>query len=78
MWNFYFYSTESHFDVVMKASEIFQSLPLGKLLSDVEGTYILEVLKCYIRDFVYMIHPVQTNSECQVKYLILKHLLGAS
>ncbi|XP_071137099.1 E3 ubiquitin-protein ligase rnf213-alpha-like [Mytilus edulis] len=59
-------STESHFDVVVKASEIFQSLPLGKLLSDVEGTYILEVLKCYIRDFVYMIHPVQTNSECQL------------
>ncbi|XP_052062754.1 E3 ubiquitin-protein ligase rnf213-alpha-like isoform X2 [Mytilus californianus] len=71
--------SDSDFDVVLKASDIFQSLPLGILLSGIEGTYIHQVLKAYIQDFVYMVHPVQSDPECNLicESLIVgcKHLL---
>ncbi|CAG2252471.1 RNF213 [Mytilus edulis] len=58
----------SDFDVVLKASGILQSLPIGRLLSGIEGTYIHQVLKAYIQDFVHMVHPVQSEAECNVMY----------
>ncbi|VDI72431.1 Hypothetical predicted protein [Mytilus galloprovincialis] len=57
---------DSWFDVVMKATEIFQELPLGKLLSSTEGTYIHPLLKSYILDFVHMVHAVQSEEECNL------------
>ncbi|XP_052062680.1 E3 ubiquitin-protein ligase rnf213-alpha-like isoform X2 [Mytilus californianus] len=72
-------TSDSDFDVVLKASDIFQSLPMGRLLSGIEGTYIHQVLKAYIQDFVYMVHPVQSEEECNLicESLIVgcKHLL---
>ncbi|XP_063404431.1 E3 ubiquitin-protein ligase rnf213-alpha-like [Mytilus trossulus] len=57
---------DSWFDVVMKATEIFQELPLGRLLFSIEGTYIHQVLKSYILDFVHMVHTVQSEEECNL------------
>ncbi|CAG2212879.1 RNF213 [Mytilus edulis] len=57
---------DSWFDVVMKATEIFQELPLGRLLSSTEGTYIHPLLKSYILDFVHMVHAVQSEEECNL------------
>jgi len=54
----------------MKTTKIFQSLPLGKLLSSIEGTNIHQVLKSYIVDFVHMVHPVQSDAECDVSNTI--------
>lgn len=51
----------------MKASEIFQSLPMGELLEGVDRTLTNEVLKAYIHDFIYMVHPVQSEAECNVR-----------
>lgn len=64
----YFCFTDSDFDVVVKASEIFQSIPLGKLLDSIEGTYIHDVLKAYLKDFIHMVYPVQSEEECSVSY----------
>ncbi|VDI37174.1 Hypothetical predicted protein, partial [Mytilus galloprovincialis] len=57
---------DSDFDVVVKASEIFQSIPLGKLLDSIEGTYIHDVLKAYLKDFIHMVYPVQSEEECSL------------
>ena len=54
----------------MKTTKIFQSLPLGKLLSSIEGTNIHQVLKSYIVDFVHMVYPVQSDAECDVSNTI--------
>ena len=67
---YFFLFSDSHFDVVMKTTKIFQLLPLGKLLSSIEGTNIHQVLKSYIVDFVHMIHPVQSDAECDVSNTI--------
>ena len=53
----------------MKASEIFQSLPMGRLLEGVDRTLTNEVLKAYIHDFIYMVHHVQSEAECNVRIL---------
>ncbi|XP_052062678.1 E3 ubiquitin-protein ligase rnf213-alpha-like isoform X2 [Mytilus californianus] len=57
---------DSYYDVVMKASEIFQSIPLGRLLDSIEGTYIHDVLKAYLKDFIHMVYPVQSDEECSL------------
>ncbi|XP_063441660.1 E3 ubiquitin-protein ligase rnf213-alpha-like [Mytilus trossulus] len=59
-------ASDSDFNVVLKASDILQSLPIGRLLSGIEGTYIHQVLKAYIQDFVHMVHPVQSEAECNL------------
>lgn len=52
----------------MKSSEIFQSLPLGELLTTYSEQYRKEVLQAFIKDLVYMVHPVTSDTECEVKY----------
>ena len=53
----------------MRASEIFQSLPMGGLLEGVDRTLTNEILKAYIHDFIYMVHPVQSEDECNVRII---------
>lgn len=50
-------------------SEIFQSIPLGNLLSSADGSNIHDVLKCYIEDFVHIVYPFHSEDECKVIYL---------
>ncbi|CAG2250168.1 RNF213 [Mytilus edulis] len=53
-------------DIVMKSSEIFQSLPLGEVLTTYTEKYRLEVLQAFIKDLVYMVYPVKSDTECKL------------
>ncbi|CAC5391523.1 RNF213 [Mytilus coruscus] len=52
--------------VVLKASAIFQALPLGQLLLDIQDIGTQEILKSYYKDFIHMIYPVQSEEECDL------------
>lgn len=58
--------------MVIKASQIFNAIPMGRLLAGIEGTHINDILKFYIKDFIHMVHPVQSEAECNV--ILQKHL----
>ena len=51
------------------------STPLGQILSQIEGTDIQQVIKCYIKDFVYMAHPVKTEPEHLVILMIIYNII---
>ena len=71
-WLLYFSSfADTHFDVVIKASEIFSAIPMGRFLADIEKAHTKDILKCYIRDFIHMVHPVQSEVECKVISIFL-------
>ncbi|VDI21571.1 Hypothetical predicted protein, partial [Mytilus galloprovincialis] len=57
---------DDHTRVTLKVSEIFQSIPLGNLLSSADGSNIHDVLKCYIEDFVHMVYPFHSEDECKL------------
>lgn len=63
-----YFFTECQCDLVMKSASIFQKLPLGKVLNNISNTNRQEILKATIKDFVYMVHPVKSDTECQVIY----------
>ncbi|CAG2250091.1 RNF213 [Mytilus edulis] len=50
----------------LKAADIFQDFPLGRLLLSIEEVTTQDILQCYIRDFVFMVYPVQTENECNL------------
>lgn len=50
-------------DLVLKAADIFRDFPVGKLLLSIDGVSTHAILECYIRDFVHMVYPVQTEDE---------------
>ncbi|XP_052083737.1 E3 ubiquitin-protein ligase rnf213-alpha-like [Mytilus californianus] len=52
--------------VVLKASAIFQALPLGQLLLDLQNIGTQEILKSYYKDFINMVYPVQSEVECDL------------
>lgn len=54
----------------LKAADIFQDFPLGRLLLSTEEVTTQDILQCYIRDFVFMVYPVQTENECNVSKII--------
>ncbi|XP_076109129.1 E3 ubiquitin-protein ligase rnf213-alpha-like [Mytilus galloprovincialis] len=58
-------SHENHglLELVMKTASRLESTPLGKILSQIEGTSIQGVICCYIKDFVHMAYPVRSESE---------------
>ncbi|XP_071137105.1 E3 ubiquitin-protein ligase rnf213-alpha-like [Mytilus edulis] len=49
--------------LVLKTASILESTSLGKILSQIEGTSIQEVIRCYIKDFVHMAYPVKSEPE---------------
>lgn len=51
----------------MKTASRLESTPLGKILSQIEGTSIQGVICCYIKDFVHMAYPVRSESEQLVR-----------
>ncbi|XP_052086034.1 E3 ubiquitin-protein ligase RNF213-like [Mytilus californianus] len=53
-------------NVALKAADIFQDFPLGRLLLSMEEVTTQDILRCYIRDFVFMVYPVQTENECNL------------
>lgn len=57
--------TENLLELVLKAGDIFHAWPFGKLLSGY-GESFLHIFKAYIRDMVYMSHPVQSEEESNV------------
>ncbi|CAC5380698.1 RNF213 [Mytilus coruscus] len=58
-------SQENHslLELVMKTASRLESTPLGKILSQIEGTSIQGVICCYIKDFVHMAYPVKSETE---------------
>lgn len=73
---FYFIIDFSSYDylddfmaVVLKASAIFQALPLGQLLLDMQDIGTQEILKSYYKDFIHMVYPVKSEEECDVSRL---------
>lgn len=57
---------ENYSNLVMKAAETYQAMPLGSILANIEGTHIHQALKDYIHDFVQMKHFVTSDLEHQV------------
>ncbi|XP_071172243.1 E3 ubiquitin-protein ligase RNF213-like [Mytilus edulis] len=57
---------DNDFDIVMKSSDIFQSLPLGELLTTYSEKYRQEVLQAFIKDLICMVHPVTSDTECKL------------
>ncbi|CAG2226879.1 RNF213 [Mytilus edulis] len=55
----------SSYDLVMLAASIFESTPLGQLLSHIERTHV-QVIRCYVIDFVHMAHPGKSESEHRI------------
>lgn len=53
--------------LVLKTASILESTSLGKILSQIEGTSIQEVIRCYIKDFVHMAYPVKSEPEQLVR-----------
>lgn len=62
--------------VVLKASAIFEALPLGQLLLDMQDIGTQEILKSYYKDFIHMVYPVKSEEECDVSrfHTIIGHL----
>ncbi|VDI48904.1 Hypothetical predicted protein [Mytilus galloprovincialis] len=52
--------------VVLKASAIFEALPLGQLLLDMQDIGTQEILKSYYKDFIHMVYPVKSEEECDL------------
>lgn len=61
--------TENYCALVIESAEIFQSLPLGRVLKNCSSKNQKEVFQAIIKDFVYMVHPVKSYTECQVTCL---------
>ncbi|CAC5361652.1 RNF213 [Mytilus coruscus] len=57
---------ENILDLILKAADIFKDFPVGKLLLSIDGVSTHAILECYIRDFVHMVYPIQTEDECNL------------
>ncbi|CAC5422253.1 RNF213 [Mytilus coruscus] len=56
----------SSYDLVMLTASRLESTTLGQLLSQIQGTHVQQVIRCYVIDFVHMAHPVKSESEHRI------------
>ncbi|VDI16171.1 Hypothetical predicted protein, partial [Mytilus galloprovincialis] len=63
---------ESHNDCIRKTVDILKSLGIGRLVDEMDAIDKQQFICDYLKDFVYMAHPVKSESEHQLIWQTVK------